>query len=152
MKPRLQCKMLFMSILRHGNACAIFIYLSHHDVIRWKHFSRYWPFVRGIHRSPVNSPLKGQLRGALMFSLICVWIDGLSKQEGDDLRRCRSHYDVTVMLGRLFTSKKLDWISFALLQVICCSCRPYLTACKCVTHFKNYQRTWNKCQIEKFLH
>ena len=22
----------------------------HNDVIKWKHFSRYWPFVRGIHR------------------------------------------------------------------------------------------------------
>ena len=29
--------------------------LSHDDVIKWKHFSRYWPFVGGIHRSPVNS-------------------------------------------------------------------------------------------------
>ena len=26
------------------------------DVIKWKHFPRYWPFARGIHRSPVNSP------------------------------------------------------------------------------------------------
>ena len=24
----------------------------HDDVIKWKHFPRYWPFVRGIHRSP----------------------------------------------------------------------------------------------------
>ena len=24
---------------------------SHDDVIKWKHFPRYWPFVRGIHRS-----------------------------------------------------------------------------------------------------
>ena len=40
----------------------------HDDVIKWKHFPRYWPFVRGIHRSPVNSPRKGQWRGALMFS------------------------------------------------------------------------------------
>ena len=23
----------------------------HDDVIKWKHFPRYWPFVRGIHRS-----------------------------------------------------------------------------------------------------
>ena len=48
------------------------------DVIKWKHFPcypGYWPFVRGIHRSPVNSPHKGQWRGALIFSLICVWIN-----------------------------------------------------------------------------
>ena len=42
------------------------------DVIKWKHFSRYWPFVRGIHRSPVNSLHKGQWREALVFYLICV--------------------------------------------------------------------------------
>ena len=30
------------------------------DVIKWKYFPRYWPFVRGIHRSPVTSPHKGQ--------------------------------------------------------------------------------------------
>ena len=45
------------------------------DVIKWKHFPRYWPFVRGIHRSPVNSLHKGQWSGALMFSLICTWIN-----------------------------------------------------------------------------
>ena len=26
--------------------------LHHDDVIKWKHFPRYWPFVQGIHRSP----------------------------------------------------------------------------------------------------
>ena len=50
------------------------------DVIKWKHFPRYWPFVRGIHRSPVNSPHKGQWRGALMFSLICALNKRLNKQ------------------------------------------------------------------------
>ena len=42
------------------------------DVIKWKHFPRYRPFVRGIHRSTVNSPHKGHWRGALVFSLICA--------------------------------------------------------------------------------
>ena len=37
----------------------------HDDVVKWKHFPRHWPFVRGIHRSPVNSPHKGLWRGAL---------------------------------------------------------------------------------------
>ena len=70
----------------------------HDDVIKWKHFPRNWPFVRGIHRSPVNSPHKGQWRGALMFSFICVWInDWVNNGEAGDLRRYRIHYDVTVM-------------------------------------------------------
>ena len=48
---------------------------SHDDVIKWKHFPRYWPFVRGIHRSPLNYPHKGQWREALKFSLICARIN-----------------------------------------------------------------------------
>ena len=72
---------------------------AHDDVIKWKHFPRYWPFVRGIHRSPVNSPHKGQWYGALMFSLICVWIDDwVNNREAGDLRRYRAHYEVTVMV------------------------------------------------------
>ena len=46
----------------------------HDDVIKWKHFPCYWPFVRGIHRWPVNSPHKGQWHRALVFSLICAGI------------------------------------------------------------------------------
>ena len=71
----------------------------------WRHqmkaFPRYCPFMRGIHRSPVNSPHKGQWRGALMFSLICVWINGWeNNREAGDLRRHRTHYDVIVMWVR----------------------------------------------------
>ena len=68
------------------------------DVIKWRHFPRYWPFVWGIHRSPVNSPHKGQWRGALTFYLICASINGwVNNREGDDFRRHRVHYDVIVM-------------------------------------------------------
>ena len=62
-------------------------------------FPRYWPFVREIHRSPVNFPHKGQWRGALAFSLICVWINAwVNNGEVGDLRRYHVHYDVTVMI------------------------------------------------------
>ena len=71
---------------------------AHDDVIKWKHFPRYWPFVRGIHRSPVKSPHKGQWRGALMFSLTCVWINGwINNHKAGNLIRYRVHYDVIVM-------------------------------------------------------
>ena len=61
-------------------------------------FPRYWALVRGIHRSPVNSPHKGQWRAALMLSLICFWINGwVNHGEAGALRRHRAHYDVIVM-------------------------------------------------------
>ena len=68
------------------------------DVFKWKHFPRYWSFVQWIRRSPVNSPHKGQWRGALMFSLICAWINGsVNNDEAGDLRRHCAHCDVSVM-------------------------------------------------------
>ena len=71
----------------------------HDDVIKSKPFLRYWPFVRRIHRSPVNSPHKGQWRGALMFSFICALINGwVNNREAGEMRRHRGHFDVIVML------------------------------------------------------
>ena len=43
---------------------------KHDDIIKWKHFPRTWPLGQRIHWSQVNSPHKGQWRGALMFSFI----------------------------------------------------------------------------------
>ena len=65
----------------------------------WRHqvetFSAFLPFVSGIHRSPVNSPHKGQWSGALMFSSICAWINGwVNNRKASDLRRHRGPYDV----------------------------------------------------------
>ena len=86
--------------LRVNGICCLWAIVgaTHDDVIKWKHFPRYWPFVRGIQRSPVNSPHKGQWRGALMFSFICVWINNwVNNREAGDLRCYRAHYDVIVM-------------------------------------------------------
>ena len=72
------------------------------DIPWWRHqmetFSALLAVCAGIHRSPVNSPHKGQWRGALMFSLVCAWINGWgNNREADDLRRHCAHYDVTVI-------------------------------------------------------
>ena len=41
---------------------------------------------------------KGQCRGALMFSLICIWINGwVNNCEAGDLRHHHGHYDVIIM-------------------------------------------------------
>ena len=76
----------------------------------WRHqmetFPRYWSFVRGIHRSSVNSPHKGQWRGALVLYLIFAWINAwVNNREAGDLRRHRTHYDVTVIM-----KKRVDFL------------------------------------------
>ena len=73
--------------------------MTHHDaVIKGKHFPRYLPFLQGIRRSPVNSPHKGQWRWAVMFPLICAWINSwINNREAGYLRRHAAHYQVTVM-------------------------------------------------------
>ena len=68
----------------------------------WRHqmetFSAQLALCAGNSPVPVNSPHKGQCRGALMFSLICVWINGwVNNREAGGLRRHRGHFDVCVM-------------------------------------------------------
>ena len=82
----------------------------------WKDISRQnylfmhgFQWFRGIHRSPLNSLHKGQWRGALMFSLICGWINGwVNNREAGDLRRHRPHYDVIVMFIGSFCGPRLQ--------------------------------------------
>ena len=73
---------------------------NHDDVIKWKHFPRCWPFVKWIHRSPVDCPHKGQWRGALQFSFICAWTnDWANNGDPGYLRRPRAHYNVNVVVS-----------------------------------------------------
>ena len=55
--------------------------------------------------SPVNSPHKGQWCGALMFSLICAWINSwVNNWDAGDLKHHCAHYDVTIMNHRNFVT------------------------------------------------
>ena len=108
----------------------------HDDVIKWKHFPRYWPFVRGIHRSPVNSPHKGQWRGALMFSLISTRLNGwVNNDEAGDLRWYRAHYDVTVMGNSLMKMDNMNQTLNSPVTSECPSLRP-------VTRIFSLSCTW----------
>ena len=90
-----------------------------YDVIKWKQFPRYWPFVWGSHRLPVNFAHKSQWRGALMLSLICAWINGWgNNRKAGDLRRRRAHYDVTVMIHNSKLSYHSFFISFRMHCII----------------------------------
>ena len=74
--------------------------VNHDDVIKWKHFPRFWPFAKGIHRSPVNSLTKASDAG--------------------DLRRHCTHYYVTVMKSRYPVRYLQVWVPsiiFALISV-----------------------------------
>ena len=104
----------------------------------WRHlmgyFPRYWYFVQGIHRSPVNSPNKGQWRGAFVFSLICAWINRwVNNREAGDLRRHRVHYDVIVMsqltLLSIFHTHSLYKYPPPILVFVLVSYLSYLSYC-----------------------
>ena len=93
--PQFGVTLYFQSVSAAASAAST----MHDDVIKWKHFLRYLPFVWGIHHWPVNSPHKGQWCGALMFSLCCAWINSwVNNREAGDLRRQHTHYDGIVMV------------------------------------------------------
>ena len=59
------CNYLSLSLVPASSGTTLLIFTcvilkAHDDVIKWKHFQRYWPFAQGIPRSPVNYPHKGQ--------------------------------------------------------------------------------------------
>ena len=72
---------------------------SHDDVIKWKHFPHYWPFVRGVHRSLLDYPHKGHWRRALMlFCLMCTWTNSwANSRDAGYLRHHYAHCDIIVM-------------------------------------------------------
>ena len=77
----------------------------HDDFIKWKHFSRYCPFLKGIHRSPVDSPTNG-------------WAN---TRDTGDMRRHRAHYDVAVIRKRISSPwskevkhQRLKWLGHLL--------------------------------------
>ena len=77
---------------RHGSEC--------------KHFMLYMMTSSNGNIFRVTGHLCGEFTGprpvtrsfAMMFSLICVWVnDWVNNREAGDLRRYRAHYDVSVM-------------------------------------------------------
>ena len=67
-------------------------------------FPRHWLFVKGIQRWPVDSPHKGQWRGALMLSLSCTRInDWANNRHAGDLIRHRAYYCVIVMIHKIIS-------------------------------------------------
>ena len=99
-------------------------WVIHDDVIKWKHFLHNWPFVWRIHHSPVNSPHKGQWCGALIFSLICVWMnDWVNNREAGDLRCYCAHYDVIVMLSQVKLGDRITYLCQIIINYL------YITLC-----------------------
>ena len=86
------------------------MHLKHdEDVIKWKHFPRNWPFVRGIHWSHWIPHTKASDVELWCFSLICVWINSwVNNCEAGDLRRHRGHYDVNVMKSSFHGNKDIN--------------------------------------------
>ena len=110
----------------------------------WRHqmetFSALLALCAGNSPVPVNSPHKGQWRGALMFSFIYAWInDWVNNREAGDLRRQDGHYDVIVMcysmMDKETTDKETFWLHVPLEQhhVTIFMSMPKLL---CRTHFQ----------------
>ena len=76
----------------------------HDDVIKYENFPHYWPFVRGIHWSPVNSHRPGTRSFGVFFDLLLN--KRLSKQSRrrwsetpsrSSWRNCKYQPDITLV-------------------------------------------------------
>ena len=80
-------------------------YGMHDDVIKWKHFPRYWPFVRGIHRWILLTKVSD---AELLYFL---W--SAPEQTVEQTIETRVIWDAIVLI---MTS--LEWIHFLLMKKI----------------------------------
>ena len=121
------------SLMAHGGLDC------HDDVIKWTHFPHYWPFVRGIHRWPVNSPQKGQWRGALMFSLICAWINGWVNNRDVIVMVAASHAvrDVSIGIMAMIVFSEAHW-SWRKVHLLYCF-QYYMMRARKPTHWVTLQ-------------
>ena len=112
----------------------------HHDVIKWRHFPRYWPFERRIHRSPVNSQHKVQWRGALMFFFYLNPNKRLSKQSRGwwfetPSRPLWRHRNAIFLLTRFpldmtnCDSPDSNWITLAHITIFCFASNQPSSSC-----------------------
>ena len=124
----------------------------------WRHqmetFSVLLALCTGNSPVTVNSPHKGQWRRALMFSLICTWInDWVNKGEAGDLRCHRPHYDVTVMLNTEICSTSVIPVIYAVflfchsikMRLYCLLflwCVQYINILNSVIKRISYTNTW----------
>ena len=87
----------------------------HDDVIKWKHFPRYWPFVQGIH--PLTKASDAELWCFLWSApRINGWVNN---REAGDLRRYRAHYDVILMLYIDYTVLYWRQVNISYLMLTC---------------------------------
>ena len=78
----------------------------------WRHqmetFSTLLAICAGNSPGTGEFPAQRSVTRSLMFSLICVWINGwVNNGEAGDLRRYHAHYDVTVMIDLIFVDELL---------------------------------------------
>ena len=97
---------------------------NHDYVIKWKHFPRYWPFVRGIHLwIPRTKASDAELR---CFLWSAPWIDGwVNNRKAGNLRRQRAHYDVIVINVMTFQIQRLQLFVRQLVQQKLAAQRKY---------------------------
>ena len=82
----------------------------HDHVIKWKHFPRYWPFVRGIHR-PVTRSFD-----VYFDARINGWVNN---RAAGDLGHHHAHYDVIVMITTTIIILHGDVTTITTASVVC---------------------------------
>ena len=92
------------------------------DDIKWKHFPRYWPFVRGKFTDPRWIPCtKASDTELWCFFFICVWIsDWVNNGKAGDLTRYRAPYDVIVMItaNTIGDINAMCWMSTSQIYIV----------------------------------
>ena len=109
---------------------------NHDNVIKWKHFPRFWPFVRGIHRSQVISPHKGQWRGTGCF------LNPAPEQMIEKTMQTPVTWDGLYIFIKSF---RLLWVPFDIFDDIFQNGRRYIIKSRTSREVGNWTAPWFLC-------
>ena len=104
---------------------------AHDDVMKWKHFLRYWPFVRGIRPGefPAPRPVTRSFDVFLIFAWTNSWVNN---GNAGGLRLHHADFDVIAMSENSAVSDVIRYVWFI-------SCRADIHSC--MAYFDSFAST-----------
>ena len=118
--------------------------IRHDDVIKWKHFPRHWPFVRGIHRSPVKTPrhwpLWGEFPGDRMILVLMI----LTIQCGRMILNIKTPYFSKMLEPNKFIKPLVTIEIITIEHHLCCVLQSYQPSRTKKGCHRPYSKKWFK--------
>ena len=129
-----------------GNESAFMLPHIKHDDTIWKRFPHHYPFVKQIHRSPVDPPSKGPVMQGIDISLlltrICCWTN--NHVAGNLRRPCDATLSGVAWASQTTSKPILKFFVHIILAKLASESRPSVPPCR----WPSFEPTWPQVRFQ----